>query len=382
MIVHQLSQKEGRSGLCRDAAMRRRPLGYQPGPVRDSTALQSRVEWSITMRVATSSTPVSRLAAGGRAAWSQPTVAARRKAFRSLHERGCFVIPNPWDVGSARYLQHLGFPALATTSAGFAFSQGLPDTSDDGVIARDRSLAYIAGVTAAVGVPVSADFMSGFGPDPEDVAESVARCVATGVAGLSIEDATGDAMSPLYDLPIAIERIQAARQAIDRSGADVLLTARAECYHVGHPDPFRESVRRLQAYASAGADVLFAPGPANPAEIKALVDAVAPKPLNLLVTRDIGLRVQEIEALGVRRVSVGGALALAAWTAFMRAAQMLKSEGSFAGLAGLVPYAEINGLLATARPERGTVDDECGRSESLDPDNVGDIGDEGAGHRG
>ena len=277
---------------------------------------------------------------------SLAALVARRKAFRALHERGCFVIPNPWDVGSARYLQRLGFPALATTSAGFAFSHGLPDSGDD-VVSRDRTLTHIASITAAVDLPVSADFMSGYGLEPEDVAESVARCVATGVAGLSIEDATGDPISPLYDLPIAIERVRAAREAIDRSGDDVLLTARAECYHVGHPDPFPESVRRLQAYAAAGADVLFAPGVQNPAEIKALAEAVAPRPVNLLVVRDIGLRVDEIAALGVRRISVGGALALAAWTGFIRAAQILRSEGSFAGLAGLVPYAEINGLFAT-----------------------------------
>ena len=194
--------------------------------------------------------------------------------------------------------------------------------------------------------------MSGYGLEPEDVAESVARCVATGVAGLSIEDSTGDPASPLYDLPIAVERVRAARQAIDRSGHDVLLTARAECYHVGHPDPFRESVRRLQAYAAAGADVLFAPGPQKPAEIKALVEAVAPKPLNLLVVRDIGRCVPEIAALGVRRISVGGALALAAWTGFMGAADALKREGSFAGFASLVPYAEINGLFAADLPGR------------------------------
>ena len=277
---------------------------------------------------------------------SSDVLAAPRRAFRSLHERGCFVIPNPWDVGSARYLQHLGFPALATTSAGFAFSQGLPDSGDAAVIGRDRSLAYIASVTAAVDIPVNADFMSGYGLEPEDVAESVSRCVAAGVAGLSIEDATGDSSSPLYELPIAIERIRAARHAIDRSGGDVLLTARAECYHVGHPDPLRESVRRLQAYAAAGADVLFAPGPQNPAEIKVLVEAVAPKPLNLLVVRDIGLGVEDVAALGVRRISVGGALALAAWTGFMRAAQTLKSTGSFAGLESLVPYSELNGLFA------------------------------------
>jgi len=275
----------------------------------------------------------------------QAAFAARRKAFRALHERGCFVIPNPWDVGSARYLQHLGFPALATTSAGFAFSQGLADSGDDAVVSRDRNLAYIADIAAAVDLPVSADFMSGYGTKPEDVAESVTRCVATGVAGLSIEDATGNSSSPLYDLPVAAERVRAARQAIDQSGEDVLLTARAECYHVGHPDPFRESVRRLQAYVAAGADVLFAPGPQTPAEIEALVAAVAPRPLNLLVVRDIGLRVEEIAALGVRRISVGGALALAAWTGFMRAAQSLKSAGSFAGLSSLVSYAEVNSLF-------------------------------------
>ena len=282
--------------------------------------------------------------------------ATRRTTFRALHERGCFVIPNPWDTGSARYLQHLGFPALATTSAGFAFSQGLPDSGDEVVVSRDRVLAYIADVAAAVDLPVSADFMSGYGLEPEDVADSVERCVATGVAGLSIEDSTGNRVSPLYELPVAVARVRAARAAIDRSGEDVLLTARAECYHVGHPDPFRESVRRLQAYAEAGADVLFAPGPQSPAEIKALVEAVAPKPLNLLVVRDIGLDVEEIGALGVRRISVGGALALAAWTGFMRAAQALKSEGSFAGLAQLVPYAEINDLFAADLPGHHGVD--------------------------
>ena len=273
--------------------------------------------------------------------------AARRKAFRALHERGCFVIPNPWDVGSARYLQHLGFPALATTSAGFAFSQAHPDSGDPTVITRDRSLAHIAEIAASVDIPINADFMSGYGLEPEDVFESVSRCVATGVAGLSIEDATGDSFSPLYDLPMAVERIRAARRAIDRSSEDVLLTARAECYHVGHPDPFRESVRRLQAYAAAGADVLFAPGVQHREESGALVAAVAPKPLNLLVVRDVGLPVDGFAALGVRRISVGGALALAAWTGFIKAAQTLKSEGSFAGLASLVPYPEINGLFAT-----------------------------------
>jgi 2-methylisocitrate lyase-like PEP mutase family enzyme len=271
--------------------------------------------------------------------------AARRKAFRALHERGCFVIPNPWDVGSARYLQHLGFKALATTSAGFAFSQGLPDS--DHVVSLDRSLSHIGEIAAAVDLPVNADFSSGYGEQPTDVANNVTLCVATGVAGLSIEDATGEPAAPLYDLSLAVERVRAAREAIDRSGSDVLLTARAECYHVGHPDALRESIRRLQAYAAAGADVLFAPGPQSREDIRTLVDAVRPKPFNLLVVREVGFGVDDIAALGVRRISVGGALALAGWTAFTRAARLLKTNGSFAGLADLVPYSEINGFLET-----------------------------------
>jgi 2-methylisocitrate lyase-like PEP mutase family enzyme len=278
----------------------------------------------------------------------------RRQAFRKLHESGCFVIPNPWDVGSARYLQHLGFPALATTSAGFAFSQGLPDS--DAAVSRDRTITNIAAIAAAVDLPVNADFASGYGRSPSDVAESVGLCVATGVAGLSIEDATGDPASPLYELPLALERVVAAREAIDRAGGGVLLTARAECYHVGHSDAFRESVRRLQAYAQAGADVLFAPGPQKPEEIRGLVGAIHPKPFNLLVVRDIGLGVADIAALGVRRISVGGALALAGWTAFMRAARALRTDGTFSGFADLTPYTEINELFAAdlhARESRG-----------------------------
>ena len=270
--------------------------------------------------------------------------AARREDFRALHESGCFVIPNPWDVGSARYLQHLGFAALATTSAGFAFSQGLPDS--DVAVSRDRSLAHIAEITSSVEVPVNADFASGYGSGPEEVAESVTRCVATGVAGLSIEDSTGETSSPLYQLPIAVDRVRAARAAIDATKSGALLTARAECYLVGHPDALRESIRRLQAYAEAGADVLFAPGVSKPEEIKTLVEAVSPRPFNLLVARDPGLRVADFGELGVRRISVGGALALAAWGGFMRAANSLKSEGSFAGFADVAPYPEVNDFLS------------------------------------
>jgi 2-methylisocitrate lyase-like PEP mutase family enzyme len=270
---------------------------------------------------------------------------ARRRAFRALHEAGCFVIPNPWDVGSARYLQQLGFPALATTSAGFAFSQGMPDSEN--ALTCERNLAYIADIAGAVDVPVNADFASGYGESPQDVADNVTSCVAAGVAGLSIEDSTGDPSSPLYELSLAVERVRAAREAIDQSQADVLLTARAECFLVGHHDPLRESVKRLQAFAEAGADVLFAPGPHDPTSIKALVDAVRPKPINVLVVRDSGLSVADIAALGVRRISVGAALALAAWTGFTRAAQKLKSEGSFAGFASLVSYPDINGFFVT-----------------------------------
>lgn len=271
---------------------------------------------------------------------------ARCREFRALHERGCFVIPNPWDAGSARYLQHLGFKALATTSAGFAFSQGLPDS--DVAVSRDGTLANIAEIVAAVDLPVSADFSSCYGVSPSDVADSVTRCVATGVAGLSIEDATGDPAAPLYDLSLAVERVEAAREAIDRSDTGALLTARAECFHVGHADALRESIRRLQAYAEAGADVLFAPGPQKPAEIRSLVEAIHPKPFNLLVVRDIGLGVDDIAALGVRRISVGGAFALAGWAAFMRAAQVVKMNGSFSELANIAPYPEVNGLFEAA----------------------------------
>jgi 2-methylisocitrate lyase-like PEP mutase family enzyme len=273
-------------------------------------------------------------------------VAEHRRAFRELHERGCFVIPNPWDIGSARYLQHLGFAALATTSAGFAFAQGLPDAED--AVPLAQSLAHFTAMAAAVSLPVHADFASAYAVEPADVAVNVGRCIATGVAGLSIEDATGDPAAPLFELPLAVERVRAARCAIDHSGERVLLTARAECYHVGHADPFPETLRRLRAYAEAGADVLFAPGPTTADVIRELVDAVRPKPVNVLVARDIGLRVDDLAGLGVRRVSVGASLALAAWQGFVRAAKSLRESGRFAAAADLVPYAELHGLFARA----------------------------------
>src|SRR5579862_7668692 len=222
---------------------------------------------------------------------------ARRAAFRKLHESGCFVIPNPWDPGTARYLRHLGFQALATTSAGFAFSRGLPDSVS--AVPRDMALRHFAEIVAAVDLPVNADFASGYAIQPEAVAESVRLCVETGIAGLSIEDSTGDSLHPLYELPLAIDRIRAARRAIDASGSGVLLTGRAECYLVNHPDPFRESLRRLHAYAEAGADVLYAPGLAERSDIKTFVAELSPKPVNLLMSRNTGLRVADLAELGV-----------------------------------------------------------------------------------
>ena len=266
---------------------------------------------------------------------------ARRSAFRKLHESGCFVIPNPWDAGSARYLQHLGFKALATTSGGFAFSLGLPDAA----VPRDAMLRNIADIVAAVDVPVNADFESGYALDPEGVAANVRLCVDTGVAGLSIEDSTGDAANPLFELPCAVDRIRAARAAIAASASGVLLTARAECYLVNHPDPFRESLRRLHAYAEAGADVLFAPGLSERGDIKTFIAELSPKPVNIIMSSNTGLTVADLADLGVRRISVGSALSRAAWTGFIRAAETIAKEGSFSGFDRLVPYAELNNLF-------------------------------------
>jgi 2-methylisocitrate lyase-like PEP mutase family enzyme len=269
------------------------------------------------------------------------TFTARRAAFRMLHENGCFVMPNPWDPGSARYLRHLGFQALATTSAGFAFSRGLPD----GAVPRDSMLGNIADIVAAVEVPVNADFESGYAREPETVAANVRLCVETGVAGLSIEDATGDRLNPLYELPLAIARIKAARAAIDASGTGVLLTARAECYLVGHAEPFKESLLRLQSYAEAGADVLYAPGLHQREDIKAMVAALSPRPVNVLVSRNTGLTVADLAGLGVRRISVGSTLSRAAWSGFMQAAKTIATEGRFTGFDGLASFADIDGFF-------------------------------------
>ena len=272
-----------------------------------------------------------------------PTMAEKRRIFRRLHASGCFVIPNPWNAGTARYLQHLGFKALATTSSGAAFSMGLPD--EDWALTRDPMLAHIRMIVEASDLPVNADFESGYADDPQPLADNVRRCVDTGVAGLSIEDSTGDASQPLYPFDLAVARIRAARDAIDRAGGDVLLVGRTEGFIRGVPD-LDEAIRRLRAYAAAGADCLYAPGIRTPEQIRAVVDAVAPKPVNLLIgSTKIGLTVQDAADLGVRRISVGGALALTAWGGFIRAAQGL-AAGTFNGFADAASGPELNRVFA------------------------------------
>jgi 2-methylisocitrate lyase-like PEP mutase family enzyme len=258
----------------------------------------------------------------------------KREAFRRLHERGCFVIPNPWNVGSARYLQGLGFKALATTSSGFAHAQGFPD----GDMTRDQVLAHYREIAQAADVPVNADFENGFADDPEGVAANVKLCVATGVAGLSIEDFSGGEGEPLYPFDAAVARVRAARDAIGDSG--VLLTGRSEGFIRGRPD-MAETLRRLKAYAEAGADCLYAPGIRTLEQIETVVKAVAPKPVNLLIA-GAGLSVQEIAALGVRRISVGGTLARVAMHAFIKAAREIAEQGTFDGFAGVISNAELN----------------------------------------
>ena len=268
------------------------------------------------------------------------TIADKRQIFRKLHESGCFAIPNPWDIGSTRYLQHLGFKALATTSAGFAFSRGLPDNA----VGRNTMLAHIRELIEVTDLPVNADFENGYADEPEGVPENVRLCVETGVAGLSIEDSTGDKAKPLYDFDHAIARIEAARAAIDQAGGDVMLVGRAECFLVGRPE-IDEVVRRLHAYANAGADCLYAPGIRTREDIVTVVTAVAPKPVNVLIGGPMGLTMTDVAALGVRRISVGSSLARVAWASFMRAAQTIAKDGSFAGFDNIVPFAEINNFF-------------------------------------
>lgn len=262
--------------------------------------------------------------------------ADRVSRFRALHESGCFVIPNPWDAGSARTLAALGFPALATTSSGFAWSEGARDNQ----VSLDQTLSHLRAIVDAVDIPVNADFEAGFAIEPDAVAANVARAVETGVAGLSIEDSTGDPARPLFDFELAVDRIRAARHVIDRSGTGVLLTGRSEGFITGRPD-LAETIRRLSAYAEAGAECLYAPGIRQADDIAAVVRAVAPKSVNVLVGTDF-TTVAALAALGVRRISVGGALARAAWTGFLAAAREIASQGTFTALARAVPFAELN----------------------------------------
>ncbi|NML31640.1 isocitrate lyase/PEP mutase family protein [Paraburkholderia antibiotica] len=266
------------------------------------------------------------------------TVAEKRAAFRALHTSGCFVLPNPWDAGSARYLQTLGFKAVATTSSGFAWSTGHADNT----LPREAILAHLRTIVEATDLPVNADFENGFGSTPQEVADSVTLAVATGVAGLSIEDSTGNPTAPLFPLDVAVQRIAAARHAIDQSGGDTLLVGRAENFFAGKPD-LDDAIARLQAYAAAGADCLYAPGIQTREQIEAVVAAVAPKPVNLLIGSTSNLSLQEVAALGVRRISVGGGLARAAWGGFMQAAQTL-AEGRF-DFTGAAAGAKLNALF-------------------------------------
>jgi 2-methylisocitrate lyase-like PEP mutase family enzyme len=270
-----------------------------------------------------------------------PTVAEKRRTFRALHASGCFVIPNPWDVGSARYLQSLGFKALATTSSGAAWSLG----RSDGAVPIDAMLEHFRALAAATEVPLNADFLAGFALDPEQLKINVIRCVATGVAGVSIEDATLE--TPVIDFDLSVERIRAARAAIDDTGGETLLVARAEVYFSDHPEPLKEAVRRLKAFAAAGADCLYAPGVKTREEIRALVEAVAPKPLNVLMGAPSDLSVADLAALGVRRISTGGALARMAWAGFQSAATEIAGQGTFGVLKNAASGNALNQIFAT-----------------------------------
>ena len=277
----------------------------------------------------------------------RPGTPDKRRVFQDLHTSGCFAIPNPWDVGSARYLQGLGFKALATTSSGFARSRGEPD----GVASRDAVLTHLREIVEATDLPVNADFESGFARDAVGVAESVRLAVETGIAGVSIEDSTGDAAHPLNDVVTAVSRLRAARGAIDKVGGDCLLVGRAECFLVGRPD-LDETIHRLRAYAQAGADCLYAPGIKTREQIAAVVASVAPKPVNLLIGSVTGLTMADVAALGVRRVSVGGALARAAWGAFSNAAKLIADQGAFDGFAQAASGDQLDTFFRADREQR------------------------------
>ena len=274
---------------------------------------------------------------------ARPTIAEKRKTFRKLHESGCFVIPNPWNVGTARYLQGLGFKALATTSAGHAHALGFPDGAQD----LDVVLAHYWELVQATDVPLNADFENAFADDPDGVAVNVTRCMAAGVAGLSVEDSP-KSDTPLYDFDLSVARVEAARAAIDRAGGDVVFTARAENFIRGVPD-LEDVIRRLKAYAAAGADCLYAPGIKTRDQIEAVVKAVAPKPVNFLNSGDFGFTVGNLAAMGVRRISVGGSLARVAMQAFIKTATQIAKEGKFDGFAGLMTNQELNKFFSEDR---------------------------------
>jgi 2-methylisocitrate lyase-like PEP mutase family enzyme len=275
-----------------------------------------------------------------------PSVAEKCLTFRKLHESGCFVIPNPWDIGSALYLQHLGFKAIASSSAGFAFSHGLADNT----VPRDVMLCHLRELVEATDIPVNADFENGFAHGADPLMENVRLCVETGVAGLSIEDSTGDKEKPLYDFDHAVARISAARASIDDIGRDVILVARTEGFLVGSTD-IKETIRRLEAFAEAGADCLYAPGIGKREDIAAIVKAVHPKPVNALINGPGGLTIADVTEIGVRRVSVGGALMRVAFGAFMRAARELVESGTFGGFAHAAPHGELNDFFRKANLE-------------------------------
>lgn len=270
-----------------------------------------------------------------------PTTSEKREEFRRLHESGCFVIANPWDTGSTRYLQGLGFKALATTSAGGAWSLGYAD----GAAPLDAMLDHIRQIVEASDVPVNADFLEGFAVEPDDVAANVRRCVETGVAGLSIEDATGDPAHPFFAFDLAVERIRAARAAIDDAGGDTLLVGRAECFRLGAAEPLKEAIRRLTAFAEAGADCLYAPGATSREDIAAIVAAVSPKPVNVVARGLKGLTVADLAAIGVRRISTGALLASMAWAGFDRAAREVAGAGTFTSFEDAMPGGPLDAFF-------------------------------------
>ena len=278
---------------------------------------------------------------------AKPSIAEKRKTFRALHQSGCFVIPNPWNVGTARYLQGLGFKALASTSSGFAHALGYPD----GGIGRDMALAHYRDMAESTDVPFNADFENGFAHDADEAAANVARCIETGVAGLSIEDFSGDESKPIYAFDHAVKRIKAARAAVDKAGGEVVFTGRCENFLHGNPN-LDDTIKRLKAYADAGADCLYAPGIRTGEQIAAVVKAVAPKPVNFLNSGAFGFSVADIAALGVRRISVGGTLARVAMHAFIKSSREIAEQGTFDSFAGVMPNAELNKFFAGDRKGR------------------------------